>query len=186
MKIILLATLFILTMLFVIHSPVKAGGREISVKMKTGDHFFGELLSVRSDELLLSPIIDIDDSVLERDMSLIMRIPSSSIESVWAEGHSNVGKGMGMGFLIGAGAGAVIGIASGDDRPGLLSMTAGEKALLVGLGLGGCGFLIGTVVGAASRTAEIKMSYPETYSMTKLSREARYDDREPGFLRALK
>jgi hypothetical protein len=177
----------LLALIVIMQTFLFAGGREIQVKTKTGMFYVGELLSVRHEELLLSPVNDIDESNLEKDLSIIIRIPSSSVDSIWAEGHSNVGKGMGRGFLIGAGAGAVIGFAGGDDPPGsFFAMSAGGKALVGTILGGGCGFLIGTIVGAVSPTHAINLSQPGNYSLARLNDEARYADGEPSFLRALK
>jgi len=179
-------TLTLISLVMIAQALLFAGGREISVMTKSGDRFVGELLSVRTGELLLSPVKDIEEEELERNPGEIIRIPSSSIDSVWAEGHSNTFKGMGTGFLIGAGTGAVIGFAGGNDRPGFMSFSAGEKAAIVGLGLGGTGLIIGTVVGALSRSDEINMPHREFDSLVWLKPDARYPDVEPSFLNSLK
>ena len=63
-------------------------------------------------------------------------------------------RGAGFGLLVGAGSGAVIGFVSGDDPDGFISLTAEEKALGMGVLLGGAGALIGTVIGLLSRGEE--------------------------------
>jgi hypothetical protein len=55
----------------------------------------------------------------------------------------------GVGFLIGATVGGAVGLASGDDPPGLMPLTAREKAIILGVGLGGAGALVGGVLGLA-------------------------------------
>lgn len=68
-------------------------------------------------------------------------------------------RGMGEGFLIGAGAGilagVVVGFADGDDPPCMgdhqwlcFSLTGGEKAVVFGVLLGGLGGVLGVAVGA--------------------------------------
>ncbi|MGE0399400.1 MAG: hypothetical protein AB7T06_21990 [Kofleriaceae bacterium] len=69
-------------------------------------------------------------------------------------------RGAGEGFLtgagIGAGLGVLVGLADGDDPPCddsghswcLFNMTAGEKAILGGILLGGLGSIVGLAIGA--------------------------------------
>lgn len=65
------------------------------------------------------------------------------------------GRGAGFGFLAGAGIGAVMGFADGDDNCAeggwcILEMSAGEKAMLGGVVIGGLGAVIGGLVGVAN------------------------------------
>jgi hypothetical protein len=57
------------------------------------------------------------------------------------------GKGAGIGALVGATSGVVMGYASGDDR-GWCCFSAGEKAVAYGVGLGLSGLVVGMVIGA--------------------------------------
>jgi hypothetical protein len=60
-------------------------------------------------------------------------------------------RGMGHGFLIGAGAGAALGLLSGTDDPGDdLPLTAGEKAFGFGVVFGVSGAVLGAVIGVAA------------------------------------
>jgi hypothetical protein len=68
-------------------------------------------------------------------------------------------QGAGIGSLIGVTSGALIGYASGDDPPGWFSLTAGEKAVLAGVGLGLTGLVVGTVVGLL-KTSDRWISVP--------------------------
>lgn len=63
-----------------------------------------------------------------------------------------IGRSVLIGFCIGAGVGALIGLASGDDDPHKtwLAYTAGEKAIGGGTLVGGVGALVGLIVGAAA------------------------------------
>jgi hypothetical protein len=56
-------------------------------------------------------------------------------------------RGLGLGLLIGGGTGIVLGLADGDDDPGIVSFTAGEKAMMGGLFLGGLGGIAGLITG---------------------------------------
>jgi hypothetical protein len=68
-------------------------------------------------------------------------------------------QGAGIGSLIGVTSGVLIGYASGDDPPGWFAFTAGEKAVLAGVGLGLTGLVVGTVVGLL-KTSDRWMSVP--------------------------
>jgi hypothetical protein len=70
---------------------------------------------------------------------------------VSVERERKVLKGLGVGALVGAGTGVVIGLASGDDEGTFLAFTAEEKALVMGIGLGAVGGVVGLIVGALDR-----------------------------------
>lgn len=63
--------------------------------------------------------------------------------------ESNAGRAALKGFFIGAAVGALLGVASGDDPPGFISFTAGDKALILGLSGGGVGALLGLLSGSS-------------------------------------
>jgi hypothetical protein len=72
---------------------------------------------------------------------------------VSVERHRNTLKGLGLGLAIGGGGGALIGLASGDDPSNqFLAFSAGEKAVVLGVLLGGSGAVIGLIAGALSRS----------------------------------
>lgn len=88
-------------------------------------------------------------------------VPSQEIVRIEETSH---GLGAAQGFGIGAGigvlTGAVIGLSSGDDECNddqfcIFEFSAGEKAVIAGIALGGLGGLIGLVVGAAKGTTTI-------------------------------
>jgi len=59
-------------------------------------------------------------------------------------------RGLGLGLAFGAGGGVIVGLASGDDPPGFLSLTAEEKALVLGVVFGLTGGVVGLVFGLAN------------------------------------
>jgi hypothetical protein len=76
-------------------------------------------------------------------------------------------EGLGIGALAGASFGAILGYAAGDDECNaddghwcILTFTAGEKAVLSGILLGGLGGLLGGVVGLAHGSRD-EYSYGE-------------------------
>ena len=60
-------------------------------------------------------------------------------------------KSFGGGLLVGAGSGAVIGLASGDDQNCFICFTAEEKALVGGAALGLAGGAVGLILGLVRR-----------------------------------
>jgi hypothetical protein len=63
-------------------------------------------------------------------------------------------QGLGLGILVGGISGFSIGLASGDDPPGILSFTAEEKGAIFGVALGLVGGFVGIIGGAASGSKE--------------------------------
>jgi len=96
-----------------------------------------------------------DTLVLRKAMGVdTLRVPLSSIGSLAVRRSRTSGRGAargaGIGFLIGGGTGALIGLMSGDDPPGFMSFSAGEKAVVLGGALGLLGTLIGVIGGASN------------------------------------
>lgn len=67
------------------------------------------------------------------------------------QGRRKVFKSLGVGLLVGAGSGAMIGLMSGDDKGTFLAFTAEEKALMGGAALGLVGGVVGLIVGLTRR-----------------------------------
>ena len=101
-----------------------------------------------------------------------LSVPAENLKSFTLKRKHSVARGALIGFGIGAAAGIIIGLASGDDpvmtypNPnedplGLgtmmvavnnaFAMTAGEKAIAGGLGLGATGAIVGTIIGAVAK-----------------------------------
>jgi len=78
-------------------------------------------------------------------------------------------KSLGVGMLIGAGSGVVIGLASGDDEGTFLAFSAEEKAMAAGLGLGLVGGAVGLIVGAINTHDVWSSTLPPELDMTVLS-----------------
>lgn len=83
-------------------------------------------------------------------------IPRGEIKRISVSaGRESAGRSMlrkgGIGALAGFLGGVILGFADGDDDPrGWFAMSAGEKAAVGGIVLGGVGFLGGSVVGLAT------------------------------------
>lgn len=78
------------------------------------------------------------------------------IQLIVKKRKSRFWRDAGLGSLIGGGAGALIGFASGDDPPGVLSFTAEEKAKAGFIAGAVSSFLIGGIIGA-TRGKNIKI-----------------------------
>ena len=125
------------------------------------------------DKLLKAPISAVNDTQLFlRTNNHQLTVPAENVKSFTMKRKNSVLKGALIGFGIGAAAGVIIGLASGDDPvmsypdpyddPLLLgtmavamnnafAMTAGEKAVAGGLGLGATGAIVGTIIGAVAK-----------------------------------
>jgi hypothetical protein len=105
-----------------------------------------DVVSVRSDSLFLQLAGD--------GMVAMVAVPITAVSrlDVSTGRRRHTLQGAGIGALVGAGSGMLIGFASGDDEPGFLAFTAGEKAALGGAVLGGAGLLLGAIVGTLNVT----------------------------------
>jgi hypothetical protein len=84
--------------------------------------------------------------LVRMDLAAARRV---AVSTGWCTGAGAV-RGLVIGLLAGGAGGAVIGYANGDDDPGIVSFSAGEKAIILGVLLGGAGALIGGIAGALS------------------------------------
>jgi hypothetical protein len=96
------------------------------------------VLSVRNDTLFLQVV---PAETLAVALAGVTRLEVSTARS------RHTGQGAAIGALIGFASGGLMGLASGDDPPGFLAFTAGEKALILGVGLAVPGLVIGALVG---------------------------------------
>ena len=134
--IILILTFFIL--LGNLSAKDRKKGADIIVQKKDGTTIKGELLAVKNDAIILMDSLNLSGITMK----------SKEIQKITIAKKSGFFKGLGLGLVIGGGSGALLGLASGDDKPGLFSMTAGEKTAVGGLGFGILGALAGGIVGA--------------------------------------
>jgi len=102
-----------------------------------------------------------------------MVVPAENLKSFTIKRKHSALRGALIGFGVGAAAGIIIGLASGSDpvmtyNPGpygdplgleaigvamnnAFAMTAGQKAVAAGLGLGATGAIVGTIIGAVAK-----------------------------------
>ncbi len=148
-------------------------GAELIVQKKDGQRVRGELITVKKNSLLL----------LDAETGADVSVDISDIKVVKIVHKGNFGTGVGLGLLIGGGGGALVGLISGDDPPGLMSLSAGEKAAMLGIGFGVIGLFIGGIAGAAAGADEkiqIEGNTPHLreLALEKLRKKARIPDYE--------
>ncbi|MGB2764622.1 MAG: hypothetical protein WBC02_05650 [Candidatus Aminicenantaceae bacterium] len=138
-KLIFLITLFaVITFATDSYAKEKKHGAKLLIQTLDGQIIKAELLAVKGSKLIL-----MDDLSLSGITTDIYELISIRILK-----KSKLLKGLGAGLLIGGGSGALLGLLSGDDPPGWFSMTAGQKALIGGLGLAILSAPIGGIWGA--------------------------------------
>ncbi|MBI1805063.1 MAG: hypothetical protein HY033_08895 [Ignavibacteriae bacterium] len=167
-------------LLMIAYNTLLAGGREITIATRSGQKITGELLSARPNELLLSYGEDIDDALLAQNTNLILRVPAVDIETVRAEGHSNV--------LIGMAIGTGVGLLTGEKIAGSIHDNGKQwdfSGIGIGIGLIFVGLVGGTIVGAATSSGDIDIEEPQAGALMELKSEARYSLEEPSFLKKL-
>lgn len=75
----------------------------------------------------------------------------SQIDKLQVKRKNGGARGLAIGLTSGFAAGAIIGLISGDDTSGWFRLSAGEKAMAAGIGLGITGGVIGVLVGSLAR-----------------------------------
>jgi hypothetical protein len=117
-------------------------GNVIEVTKSNDEKILGELICVKDSLVKIQRIDSTTEIAIEEIRSVIVRKESKMLSS------------MGNGFLIGAGIGAVLGLASGDDEGYVINFSAGTKALIFGAGLGIIGAIIGIAIGSGQSEDE--------------------------------
>jgi hypothetical protein len=146
----------------------------------------GELLSARDTALVITTKEDESEDFLLDHPEVLVTVTYQDVKRMIIRGQSRVGAGMGKGFLIGAGTGALLGLASGNDQRGFpIAFSAGAKALIGGVMLGAVGFIVGTVSGIASSTSDKEIIPQSKEEPIVLRGFARYVSSEPEYLKAI-
>ena len=127
-------------------APLSPGARvRVTTSGPSPSRQVGSVLELREDSLVIRPDGRADS----------LAIPLARVTDIeLSRGLRTQGRrGLGVGFLVGAGAGVLIGLTDGDDPPGaFFSFSAEEKALMAGSMLGVAGAVVGGLVGLVSRT----------------------------------
>lgn len=146
-------------------------GAELIIVKKDGQQIRGELITVKPSSLLLLNTEGRDVSVGNGDIRVIRIVKKSKFF-----------QSLGIGLLIGAGTGAILGLAEGgpiDFFGG--TVTAGENALIGGALLGFNGLILGGIAGASAgkdKTIQIegKPDLENEEVLEKLRKKARIRD----------
>jgi len=146
----------------------KAKGAEVLVQKKDGQAVTAELLAVKEGQLILMDSSTFSDVTCRVD----------DIRSIRIVKKAKVLKGLGFGTLAGGVTGAGLGLLSGDDKDGFFRFTAGQKAVILGVGLAAMGAIIGGVSGGLkgideSVDLEGRSSQEIGMILRKLDKEAR-------------
>jgi hypothetical protein len=143
---------------------------------------FNAYIKTIDNKTINATLRGVNDSLMLVTMSRgeYLQIPAENIQSFTLKRKNSVGRGALIGFGIGAATGIIIGLASGDDpvynEPvndpfsgifvsvnNAFAMSAGEKAVAGGLGLGLTGAIIGSITGALSKQKFIMGGKKETF-----------------------
>jgi hypothetical protein len=184
------AVVFILLLLC--QTALSGSGRVVNILLKSDTSFVAELLAVRDTALIVSTAPSASEEDLWHNLASIRLISRRSIRSVYAEGASHTWMGVGIGVLGGGVAGALIGSAtSPTDESTIAGAIVQPIAKTYNMGMGSvigglAGGLAGLIIGSASSTPEISVVPEQPPYLQSLSKYARYQDGEPGFLKTLK
>ena len=155
-------------------------GVEVSLLLENEKKVSGELLSARDSAMILCKEYSAKEEELSKLAYPILIVPHNNIQQLTIEGSSWVWEGIGAGYLVGGLAGLAIGSTFEDSR---------EKDFAV-MGLlivtGTMGAIAGGITGYALSTEEyIIKEIPPDYNWFILKSLARYQYKEPEYLRAL-
>ena len=107
----------------------------------------GTMLTMRGDSFVFRAEHDPDSVALALDAVTLLERSRGR--------HGHTWKGATIGFLVGAGAGVIAGLVSGDDPADeFIRWNAAQKAGIFGLVLGVGGGLVGAAIGATHRTEQ--------------------------------
>lgn len=113
---------------------------KVQLTFKSGEQKEGELEAVNPDFLWVKFY---EDTFSNR----VAEVRMNELSHIKIKKDSKVGEGSKIGARLGAGTGALIGLALGDDRNGCFQPSAENKALLGAMVLGLSGSLIGGIIG---------------------------------------
>jgi hypothetical protein len=120
----------------------------IRVVLRNNAEYIGRILFLNESLLLFWKSVEPYDESKTDEFAMV--VPSREIQRIIVQRKTHIKSGLGYGFLAGAGAGAIMGFASGDDEEGFFQTTAGQKALIGGIFFGAAGASIGGIISAVA------------------------------------
>ena len=137
--------------------------------------YTGNLLFVNDKKLILK-----STEIIEKGEDDFLSIPTKEINHILIPGNSNVGAGIGFGFLSGFAIGFLIGAADVVGKTTLTNDT-GAKGIMGGIVFGLVGLILGTVIGTASSSSEESIEVNSDYDFNELKKYSRFPTVYPGF-----
>jgi hypothetical protein len=161
-------------------------GAELTLTLKDSTEITGELLSIRDNIITICEYYSGSDEELAELKYPILPVRKDEIQVLTIKGSNNLWSGMGIGALAGAAFGAVFATIMVISNP-----EESDQAFLAYLMMVPAGFIIGTLFGTArgakTSVEEIVLSdIPPGYDFSIMKQLARYRDKEPEYLKAIK
>jgi hypothetical protein len=119
----------------------------VHIETTTGLRLRGFLQDSGGDSVSLTEDVEASEVDGRAADQRTTRLPFGDIASLSVHRRSRFSTGIQAGLALGV-VGALLGLADGDDPPGLISFTAGQKAGLLGSALGTLGICVGGTYGA--------------------------------------
>lgn len=164
-------------------------GAPVFIEMNNGEEYSGELLTVSDSVMILCNDYGLTERELYNSVKQILMIENHKMKSMLIIGKNNILIGLFFGAGIGTVIGVSVGIASGDDpKSKFISLTAEQKACVLGSFGGIVGGLIGLIVGVAGSTYDEEIynyKNPEDFDFMQLNIYSRYGGTKPEFLKGL-
>jgi hypothetical protein len=162
-----------------------AEGVNVVLLLTNGQEVEGELISIRDSSVL----IVVEDQNVPRALATgvqgILAVKDTMISHVIIEGSSRVLLGIGLGLYGGGLVAAAVAPRPSSEDPlvkGVQEMDRAVRVVLAAL----AGMIVGGVIGASASESEIEVSLSVPAERSALKKLARYPDKEPEFLQAIK
>lgn len=92
-----------------------------------------------------------DSSIIIISNNQEIEIQATEIQEIKIRRVGDAGRGALIGGMVGLGLGTITGFVSGDDEPGIMALSAEDKAAILGIGLGVLGAGIGAMAGVSDK-----------------------------------
>jgi hypothetical protein len=164
-------------------------GAELTLTLKDSTEITGELLSIRDNIITICEYYSGSDEELAELKYPILPVRKDEIQVLTIKGSNNLWSGMGIGALAGTAFGtvyaAIVAVSEPEDDEDPNPVSTYYMVLVP------AGFIIGTLfgtgVGAVTSVEEIILNnIPPGYDLSILKPLARYPDKEPEYLKAIK